>query len=69
MPFDKTQELLDSINVPQDLASAVYSVLPDPHLFIPLDGKPTKDKIVWQSMIDVDNVKEAVQRLKQTNWL
>ena len=69
MPFDKTQELLDSINMPQDLASQVYSILPDPHVFILLDGKPTKDKVVWQSMVDVDNVKEAMQKLKKTNWL
>jgi len=35
MPFDKTQ---DSIEMPQDLASEVYSILPDPHVFILLDG-------------------------------
>ena len=69
MPFDKTQALLDSINMPQDLASEVYIILPDPHVFILLDGKPAKDKVVWQSMVDVDNVKEAVQRLKEINWL
>jgi len=34
MPFDKTQELLDSIEMPQDLASEVYSILPDPHIYI-----------------------------------
>ena len=69
MTFDKTQELLDSIEMPQDLASEVYSILPDPHFFILLDGKPIKDKIVWQSMVDVDNVKDAVQTLKRINWL
>ena len=63
MPFDKTQELLDSIDMPHDLASEVYSILPDPHVFILLDRKPTKDKVVWQSMVDADNVKEAVLRL------
>ena len=63
MPFDKTQETLDAISMPQDLSSQVYSILPDPHVFILVDGKPTKDKIVWQSMIDVSNVRQAVQTL------
>ena len=69
MPFDKTQATLDCIELRQDLASEVYSILPDPHVFILLDGKPTKQKIVWQSMIDVDNVRHAVQKLKEINWL
>jgi len=44
MPLDKT---LDSIHMPQDLASEAYSILPDPHVLILFDGMPTKDKIVW----------------------
>ena len=65
IPFDKTLDLLNSIEAPEDLASELYSILPDPHIFILLDGKPTKDKVVWQSMVDVDNMKGAVKRLEE----
>jgi len=47
----------------------VYDILPDPQLFILIDGRPTKDKVVWQSLVDVNGVKDAVQCLKQINWL
>ena len=45
------------------------STLPDPELYIIVDGQPTKDKVVWQSIVDVDNVRHAVEKLKETNWL
>ena len=43
--------------------------LPDPELHILVDSRPTKDKVVWQSLADIRKVKEAVQKLQQTNWL
>ena len=45
------------------------STLPDPELYIIVDGRPTKDKVVWQGVVDVDNVKRAAEMLKDTNWL
>ena len=45
------------------------STLPDPELYIIVDGQPTKDKVVWQSLVDVDNVKRAAELLRDTNWL
>ena len=45
------------------------SLLPDPELYIIVDSRPTKHKIVWQSLIDIDNVSRAVEKLKNTNWL
>ena len=45
------------------------STLPDPELYIIVDGRPTKDKVVWQSIVDVDNVRHAVEKLRETNWL
>ena len=45
------------------------SILPDPELYIMVNGRPTKDKIVWQGLVDIDNVKGAVEKLKDTNWL
>ena len=43
--------------------------MPDPKLYIIIDGRPTKDKIVWQSLLDVNSIKNAVKKLKDTNWL
>jgi len=45
------------------------SMLPDPELFILLDGQPTKGKVVWQTLVDVSNIKKAIDKLKETNWL
>ena len=45
------------------------STLPDPELYVIVDGRPTKDKVVWQSIVDVDNVRHAVEKLRETNWL
>ena len=43
--------------------------LPDPQLHILVDSRPTKDKVVWQGLVDIGNVKKAVRKLKETNWL
>ena len=45
------------------------STLPDPELYIIVDGHPTKDNVVWQGLVDIDYVKRAVAKLKDTNWL
>ena len=45
------------------------SHLPDPELYIIVDSRPTKDKVVWQGLVDVDSVRKAVEKLKDTNWL
>ena len=41
----------------------------NPQLFILINGRPTKDKMVWQSLVDDNDVKDTVQCLKQINWL
>ena len=43
--------------------------LPDPELYIIVNGKPTKNKVVWRTLVDVNRVKSAVDKLKQINWL
>ena len=43
--------------------------MPDPELYVIVDSRPTKHKIVWQSLINIDNVRRAVEKLKNTNWL
>ena len=55
--------------VPNDLMSEDLQMLPDPELYVLLDGRPTKDKVVWQTLVDVNDIKRAVKKLKETNWL
>ncbi len=42
--------------------------LPDPKLYVILNGKPTKN-FVWQKLVDVNRVTKAFHKLKEINWL
>ena len=44
-------------------------VLPDPELYIIVNGRPTKSKVVWRSMVNVNQVKAAIKTLSTCNWL
>ena len=39
-----------------DLIADQSNVLPDPELYILVDGQPTKDKVVWQTLVDVEDI-------------
>ena len=70
LPLQSTLDRLDEAGFrvhfsPDD----IMSTLPDPELYIIVDGQPTKDKVVWQGLVDVDNVKRAAELLSDTNWL
>ena len=70
LPLQNTLDRLDEAGFrAQFSADDIMSTLPDPELYIIVDGRPTKDKVVWQSIVDVDNVRHAVEKLKETNWL
>ena len=43
--------------------------LSNPELYIIVNCKRTKDKVVWRSLVDVNDTKVALNKLKQTNWL
>ena len=43
--------------------------LASPELYIIVNGKPTKTKVVWHSLVDVNEIKKAVKKLKDINWL
>ena len=62
LPFNKTLETLGQV---KHLSSA----LREPELYIILNGKPTKQQVVWCSLVNVDLVKTAVRKLTETNWL
>ena len=43
--------------------------LPNPELYVILNGQPTKNKTVWRSLVDVKRVQAAFNKLKDINWL
>ena len=66
LPLNKTWDTLSEVELGRtDLLVA----LPDPQLYIIVNGVPTKDKIVWQTLVDVNAVKLAIKKLKEINWL
>ena len=65
MPLKKTLETLDRVKY----SSSGETALPDPELYIIINGKPTSSKIVWHSLLNVEHIKKAVQTLKDINWL
>ena len=62
LPLNKTLETLDQVGCSS-------GVLPDPELYIIVNGKPTKSKVVWRSLVDVKQVKLAINTLRTCNWL
>ena len=54
LPLEKTLDTFDEVDNNVSLAS--------PELYIIVNGKPTKTKVVWHSLVDVNEIKKAVQR-------
>ena len=65
LPLNKTLDTLHQAN----FSGKGVSALPDPELYIIVNGKPTKSKIVWYSLVNVANINAAVCKLKEINWL
>jgi len=68
LPLSKTLATLDEV----EQSSSAKSALPNPELYIihVVTGNPTKQKVVWCSLVDVNQVKAAaIQKLKDSNWL
>ena len=61
----KTLETLDQVKHTSDAKLA----LPNPELYIIVNGRPTKSKVVWRTLVDVNAVKTAIKRLREINWL
>ena len=59
LPLDKTLETLDGVE----------GSLANPELYIIVNRKPTKGNVVWRSLVDVNQVKVAISKPKQCNWL
>ena len=45
------------------------SSLPEPEVYVIVNGKPTKRGVLWRNLVNVDSVKRALATLKQINWL
>ena len=63
LPLDKTLQTIEEVENNTTVG------LPDPELYILISGKPSKNKVLWQSLMNVDQVKAAVQKLRFLNWL
>ena len=59
LPLNKTLETLDQVMHDDSL--------PDPELYIIVNGRPTKSKVVWCSLVDVNKVKAAIAKLRCIN--
>ena len=66
LPLDKTLQTIEDVENSKDMDSVG---LPNPELYILVSGKPSKQKVLWQSMVNIAQVRAAVQKLKQINWL
>ena len=67
LPVQDTIDKLNTVGLTEGISPE--QILPDPELYIVIDGSPTKDKVIWQSLLDVESMKKAVKLLKDTNWL
>ena len=69
LPLQNTLDRLDEVGFGTGRSYENVAGLPDPELYIIVDSRPTKDKVVWQSLVDIDRVKAAVDKLRDINWL
>ena len=67
LPLEKTLQTIDEVH--SNESGEGLAGLPDPELYIIVNGKPSKNKILWQSVVNVHHVKAALKKLRETNWL
>ena len=60
LPLNKTLETLNDVN-------GGDTSLPNPELYIIVNGKPTKSKVIWRTLVNVNHVKKAINTLKSCN--
>ena len=67
LPLEKTLKTIDEVH--NNKSGEGLAGLPDPELYIIINGKPSRNKILWQSVVNVEHVKAAVEKLREINWL
>ena len=65
LPLHKTVETMEGVKA----KGSNKISLPNPELYIIVNGNPTKNKVVWRNLVDVNNIKAAVNKLKEINFL
>ena len=58
LPITKTLETLSK-----------HDGLPDPEMYVIINGKPSKGNVVWQQLVDIKKVKRAFNKQKEINWV
>ena len=66
LPFERTIHTLEEV---ENKTNGSPGKLPDPELFIIVNGRPTRNKVIWQSLINVNQLKAALKKLRNINWL
>ena len=61
LPLNKTLETLNEVRDSSKVA------LPNPELYVIVNGKPTKGNVVWRNLVNVNQIKTAVQKLTEIN--
>ena len=75
LPLEKTLETLGEVRQPgvarslDSPAGKSTTHLSHPELYILVNGKPNKLKVVWRTLVNVDALKAAIHKLKEINWL
>ena len=69
LPLQNTLDCLDEVGFQSATSCESRNGLPDPELYIMVDSHPAKDGVVWQSLVDTDGVKRAIDKLRDINWL
>ena len=66
LPLEKTVKTLEEVNEKTDGAA---TGLPNPELFIIVNSKSKTNKVVWQSLIDICALRDALRKLNDINWV
>ena len=61
LPLDTTLQALEEVGENTTLAS--------PELYVIVNGRPTKSKVVWCTLVDVNHIRAAASKLREINWL
>ena len=63
LPLDRTLQTIE------DVESNASVGLPDPEIYVLVSGKPSTNKLLWQVLVNVGQVRAAVEKLREINWL
>jgi hypothetical protein len=66
LPLEKMVQTLEDV---KNKVDGAVTGLPDPELFIIVNSKSKTSKVVWQSLIDVCALRDALRKLKDINWV